>query len=335
MTLRSRHADIMAEDRARRALQQSGFDGTGILERADSTRNEVFLSERHVVRVNQTLDRRLRREAAIYQMLPQEHWAPRLLATGGDSGRDYIVLHRHPGAPLSRWWPELGERQRRHCVEGLAAAMEAIHHSPVGGDFPPPHNPPHSIEPGKDRPLDILRSRLSELSELDNVDGLMLITVADALHGADSMLTPAAVPHGLVHGDLTLENVIASNDGLEAVIDFEWARFGPVDLDLDIIFRFACYPHLHVPPHVGTRYSPTDFWPAMDWLLARLPHITSIPHLRPRLELYALSFEVARVLEMPPTDTVHNLDHDHPYRRLVSLVDGVSRLHRLLDALQI
>jgi len=335
VTLRSRHADIMAEDRARRALAQSGFDGSGILERADSTRNEVFLSERHVVRVNQTLDRRLRREAAIYQLLPSAHWAPRLLATGGDSGRDYIVLHRHPGAPLSRWWPELADTQRRRCISGLAAAMTAIHHCGVTAEFAPPQNPPHSLVPGSQRPLDLLRSRLEELSELDHVDGLMLVTVADALAAADPMVTPAAVPHGLVHGDLTFENVITSSEGLEAVIDFEWARYGPVDLDLDIIFRFACYPHLHVPPHVGGRYSPTDFWPAMDWLLSDLSHITCVPHLRPRLELYALSFEVARVLEMPPNDSIHNLDHDHPYRRLVSLVDGVSRLHRLLDALQI
>ncbi len=325
----------MAEDRARRALRQSGFDATGLLERADSTRNEVFVSAEHVVRVNRTLDRRLRREAALYRMLPMEPWAPRLLATGGESGRDYLVLHRHPGAPLSRWWPELGDRQRRDCMHGLAAAITSIHHTEMPDDFPSPQNPPHCLAPGTGQPLAPLREQLALLAELDHVDGLLLVTVADAMAEADSMLHPQFVPHGLIHGDLSLENVLASNQGIEAVIDFEWARFGPLDLDLDVIFRFACYPHLHVPPHVGRRYRPTDFWPAMEWLLEGLSHLTTIPHLRPRLELYALSFEVARVTEMPPTDDVHNLDHDHPYRRLVSLVDGVSRLHRLLDTLGI
>ena len=52
----------------------------------------------------------------------------------------------------------------------------------------------------------------------------------------------------LVHGDLTFENVLwdPPSSRITAILDFEWARRGPADLDLDVLLRCVAYPKLHV-----------------------------------------------------------------------------------------
>ena len=59
-----------------------------------------------------------------------------------------------------------------------------------------------------------------------------------------------------VHGDLTFENVLWHEGEITALLDVEWARPGPKDLDLDILLRCAAYPQLHVAPAFESRTHP-------------------------------------------------------------------------------
>ena len=61
----SRMSGSFALARARRALEEAGLPVDLPLERASSVTNEVWLSDRYVVRVNRQPNQRLRREAAL------------------------------------------------------------------------------------------------------------------------------------------------------------------------------------------------------------------------------------------------------------------------------
>ena len=82
--------------RARRALEEAGLPVDLPLERASSVTNEVWLSDRYVVRVNRQPNQRLRREAALGPLLPPEVGYPAIEAYGGAAGGR--LADRAPGA---------------------------------------------------------------------------------------------------------------------------------------------------------------------------------------------------------------------------------------------
>ncbi|MCP4222175.1 MAG: hypothetical protein GY773_02390, partial [Actinomycetia bacterium] len=94
-------ATRLSEVRARHALRASGLPYRGPLERASSTNNEIYLSDRHVIRINTRADQRLRREAQIYAYLPRQPWAPTAIAGGGETRAGYLIIGRKPGVPLA------------------------------------------------------------------------------------------------------------------------------------------------------------------------------------------------------------------------------------------
>ena len=92
-------SDSFALARARRALEEAGLPLDLPLERASSVTNEVWLSDRYVVRVNRQANQRLRREASIGPLLPAEVGYPAIEAYGGQLGADWLIVHRVPGRP--------------------------------------------------------------------------------------------------------------------------------------------------------------------------------------------------------------------------------------------
>ena len=55
----------------------------------------------------------------------------------------------------------------------------------------------------------------------------------------------------LVHGDLHFQNVLWDGEHVTALLDLEFARAAPPDLDLDVLLRFCVVPFLFVPVGPG------------------------------------------------------------------------------------
>src|SRR5690606_22131923 len=68
------------------------------------------------------------------------------------------------------------------------------------------------------------------------------------LRDAESMVrgdAPAIEPFTadtLIHGDLHFENVLWDGYVITAVLDFEFSRGAPIDLELDVLLRFCAFP---------------------------------------------------------------------------------------------
>jgi hypothetical protein len=145
----------------------------------------------------------------------------------------------------------------------------------------------------------------------------------------DAVLDPG--PHHLVHGDLTFENVLWDGSTLTGLIDFEWSRCAPADLDLDVLLRFCAYPAAHLPAHLEDQAFPADFAQVPRWMAEVYPQLFSHPRLLDRLRLYAVGFEVRELLTTPRIPSVASLRPLHPYRRLRQLLDGLSHLDRFRE----
>jgi scyllo-inosamine 4-kinase len=313
----------LAEVRARTALRGAGLDPTVPLRRASSVTNEVWLTDTHSVRVNRHPNNRLYREALVAAVLPPEVGYPTIVAHGGARGEDWLVQERRPGRPLAHVWPDLDDGQRRSAVDQLAARLAAIHGTAAPPDLPPIEHAPQLLEVGVADPTRPVIEALHRATELDHVDPVLFLEAIEMV----KRLAPSIIPFEsatLVHGDLTFENVLWDDGMITALLDVEWARPGPRDLDLDILLRCAAYPHLHVAEKYVAVTRTEDYTEVPWWLGKAYPALFDYPSQIDRVRVYSIAYDVRDLLSAPPQVAPRHLPELHAYHRLQRVVERKS-----------
>lgn len=314
----------LSELRARRALASARLDTDAPVVPIESVTNEVWACGDVVIRLNRRLHSRLQREAEVAALLPPEVGYPRVLAVGRGHGNDWVALKRIPGAPLVRAWPFLKEPERRHAVDQFAATLRALHATKVPAELASTVDPPQLLQPGSMACQPLLEG-LDRLTELPFVDRGVVEELRGYVRANRSALDPFDA-HTLIHGDLHFQNVLWDGRNVTALLDLEFARGAPPDLDLDVFLRFCAYPSLFVPVGREDEARREDYSPVASWLQAAYPELFAHPRLTDRLRIYSIAFDVRNVLAQPPTGTLSTLTMRHPYRRLMATVRNESYL---------
>jgi hypothetical protein len=321
----------LAEVRARRALADADLDPTVPIERASSVTNEVWLTEEHVIRVNRQPNSRLQREGELAPHLPPEVGYPAIVAQGGQPGKDWMIVERLPGQPLARSWPTMSEQQRHDAVRDIAIKLRAVHltQEPPGLLASPAS--PQVLGLDGERAVDTLLAALQRARSLANIDASVIqaaiLFVTERAHLIEPFDT-----HTLVHGDLTFENVLCHEGKVVALLDFEWSRRVPPDVDLDILLRFCAYPFLHVAPDYEHLASPEEYRLVPWWFRDSYPELFEFPAQLDRMRIYSLAYDVRELLAHPPGVRPNELSPYHPYIRMRNVVEGRSYLDELRRA---
>ncbi len=322
----------LARARAMRALTDAGLSAEG-LTRADSVTNEAWLTPDYAVRVNRDASLRLYREAVLSQVLPAEVGYPPLVQHGGEVGSDWLILERIPGVPLSRAWPQMTPADRRRAVSQLAARLRVVHRTECPrldalADVPQLLD---SAPTGAQAVIKLLES-LDRAARLPQVDHGIMRDAADLVVNLAPSLDPFDATT-IVHGDLSFENMLWDGADVTALLDFEFARPGPPDLDLDVLLRFVSLPHLHVAADYEDQTKPEDYADVPWWLAEDYPELFAHPRQFDRSRLYSMAWDVRELLAFPPAEALRNVHRHHPYRRLANVLRGTSYLDRLNGAI--
>ena len=116
----------------------------------------------------------------------------------------------------------------------------------------------------------------------------------------------------LLHGDFYLGNVLVHGDHVTALIDLEFARMGPRDLELISVVRA-----LDAETRLGIRRPPLLAWLAEDY-----PELFGAADLHRRLWLYALAYTIRQIIFWPPDRAeADDLEVTHPLHSLRRLID--------------
>lgn len=321
-----------AEARARRALAEAGFDYGVALQRADSVTNEVWIADDCVIRVNRRPNQRLRREAFLGPLLPPEINYPEILAYGGEVGADWLIVRRQPGEVLARRWPGMSTGERRSATRQFATLLRNIHEVRTPDGLPPIDAAPQLLADKEYGVVEPLLAALRSLSGMPYVDPRLLYAATELVHDTQYVLEPFDTSR-LVHGDLHFENVLWDGRAITAVLDFEWARGGPNDLDLDVLLRFCAYPFLHVADDYEDITRSKDYAAVPYWLAEDYPELFTQPFRLERMRLFCIAYDVRELLTFPPPRPPSQLSPHHPVNRLDRTVRGIGHLDRLADGM--
>jgi hygromycin-B 7''-O-kinase len=312
--------------RARRALRQAGLDEGLRLERVPHTLNEVWYAGPYVLRITPSpTSRRLEHEVNVAGVLPNEVLYPHVLGHGRGPLGEWLLLQRVPGQPLSRTWPGMTDNERRRAVTQLADAMRALHSVVLPQEGPDAIRPPFLARDTLECPHQLPPARTLQLVEqaaaLPHVDAAVLAHATEIIQAGALALNGDYDAPTLVHGDLHFENVLWDGAQISALLDFEWARPGPPDLDLDVLLRFCAEPAVNVASDYEQQLQRRDYREVPVWLRASYPELFAHPRLTERLALYSLAYDLRELLLRPPRRPFDQLPMHHPYNRIRRLVE--------------
>lgn len=209
---------------AARVVESHGGD-LSRMRRALGFSNATWIGDGLAVRIaNAPIAGALAAEVALVRALPPEVGHPRIIAAGTIEGHDWIVTEEVRGQNLQEAWPRLTPEQRRHAIRQLWERVRAVHEATpslrrlVGshsGFIPATVDDARAaaaVASAAMRLTEMKRSRMHELIE--------------------GYYRAAPVVEQVVnHGDLALMNALWNGE-VVALLDFEFALLGPVEIDL-------------------------------------------------------------------------------------------------------
>jgi Ser/Thr protein kinase RdoA (MazF antagonist) len=210
--------------------------------------------------------------------------------------------------------------QRRLAVRQLTHMLRALHQTSCPLSIPPVDFAPQMLTtaPGVSR-VGTLLVALDKVRSFAHVDPELIASLITYVKAVADVLEPYSVAT-FVHGDLTFENVLWDGDQIAALIDFEWARGAPSDLELDVLLRFCAYPFLHVAADYEKDTKAEDYDDVPFWIQEDYPALFEWPRALDRLRLYSIAYDVRDLLANPPTVPVRELSEYHPLRRLARTI---------------
>ncbi|MEV6845015.1 aminoglycoside phosphotransferase family protein [Actinoplanes sp. NPDC051411] len=272
---------------------------------------------------------RFAREAAVTRALPSGVPYPEVLDTGSDGDLAWQVTRVVEGVPLATLWRGLSRARQRDAVHQIGQALAALHahRFPAGvvAELAAPRpvgDTSASAFVGADiTPLPLRRTEalLAAARQEGRADHALLDDVAarlgelaDADPLADTDPLVGAVT--CVHGDAHLANALWKDGRLTALLDFEWVRLGPPDLELE--------PYLRADV---TGFDETEVREVVGWLAESYPALLATPDLVRRLWLYQLATGV-RELFLDGSGQPRDNDAQSWLRDIVKGPDHVLRI---------
>ena len=284
-----------------------------------SNNNDVWRLPSGYLRVAWRGDRgRLAREAALLGRLRAVVPVPEVLEAGGDERLSWSLTSAMPGTPLEELctWP--APAGLRGLVREAAGLLRALHSWPVPAELA---GTLRCLVTGREP----LRRAGTELVLLPPSSALGLIPAARQLPFADHGVLdaaaarlrhlgdPPATGEVLLHGDFYLGNILVRDGQVSALIDFEFARLGPPDLELISVIRA-----LDMEARLGVPRPPLLTWLAQDY-----PELFAAPDLDTRLWAYAIAYTIRHVVFWPPDrPEAEGLDPAHPLHTLRRLIEA-------------
>ena len=233
-----------------------------------------------------------RKERALFERLRGQVPVPEVVAldeSGEALPAAYLICRRAPGESLSRVWLNAGARQRAWLLGQLAELLRAVHQVdfPACGDLPGGELQPAAS--WRDYLAARLRRRLEIVRALPGAPGDLLDAVeVFQRHAAPALAAGSA---RLVHRDLHFGNILAEENRITALLDFEAAVAAPPDYELDQLARFLRWPRLFLTEMPGVAAAAfRGVWPG---LRGAYPELFQAPQLETRLAVYALEYDLA------------------------------------------
>jgi aminoglycoside phosphotransferase (APT) family kinase protein len=309
-------------------LSQADLDPTveslEMLAMPDYATNEVcFINDDLVLRftMEERGRQRLSRERELLEELKSLPVVPRVLAEGPIPGSDegvYQLQTRIPGQTIQAQWAAASEERRIELVRELVGYVRQFHQIPrstyrIGFYQSSIRDWEGTWIDGHDRYIVQLLGGIYRQSP-SPIEREVVKRAERYYEDHREALTYATGPH-LGHGDLHFLNVLATDEGVTGILDWEWAFDGGVEpeFDLDALLRWSIFP---ADFDEGENPSTAEeFRSVVPEVLRAYLEVAAIPRIYERLTIYQIEHDLYHIQSLKPAIP------NRPIARLAEWVD--------------
>src|SRR4051812_30899421 len=163
-------------------------------------------------------------EVALVRALPREVGHPKILGVGTIEGHDWIVTEEVRGQNLHEAWPTLSPEERRRAIHQLWERVRVVHRATPS--LRPLVRSHAGFIPATPDDATAAADRVSVALDLTDVQRSRFHEII-----GDYYRAAPVVEQVVNHGDLALMNALWDGE-VVALLDFEFAVLGPVEIDL-------------------------------------------------------------------------------------------------------
>lgn len=284
------------ENLVRVICQKEGINGRNIRVLSGGQVNQVFLIDgEYVLRIGSREDafQRLKHETELMHSLVGKIPVPRIYAFGQQDGLVYQIQQFIPGQKLYSIWKRLQPDVQENIVAELAAHLKILH-SMISPNFGYARQDTKRYDAWPDFLSDKFKHTLEEIKALNIriVPGFLELAVN--YFDVHKHVLQDGVP-ALVHGDLSLMNILVDNGRISAILDFEYSLQAPIDYELWVMEAFCLYPNDYAEED-KEGFCTADFASFIPLLHKHYPGLFEIQHLRERLNIYHLESALSNYL---------------------------------------
>lgn len=250
--------------------------------------NHVYrVGSEHVLRIGARDDahQRLKHETELLRSLEGRIPTPRVAAFGQYEGFTYQVQNLVPGQKLYTAWKECSLAEQDQIAAELAASLNRIHAEPAGF-----FGSAREDTPRFDRWDDCLTHKFNHTLDEIKTLGLRMapgmVEMAEEYFHAHRHVLQGGFPT-LVHGDLSLVNILVDQGHISAILDFEHAVQAPADYELWVLEAFCLYPNDWAEEN-NEVYCTADYANLIPLLRKHRLALFDTPNLRQRVNLYQI-----------------------------------------------
>ncbi len=260
---------------------------------------------------------RLVRAAELLAVLPAGVPGPEVLDHGRDQLMSWMVARRVQARSLWDAWPGETAAGRRSYVRQLAEIMRGLHswQPPVpvlaryaAAECAPAETDPVAIAASTLTPLSATQlGRLIEHARTATfTDQAVLDVIAARLAGVAARITLRRDADVVLHGDCTPANVLVQDGRVVALLDFEWSRRGPRDIEATL------------PAFSAWAGGP----PMLGWLAEFYPELFDVPDYGQRQWFYRVGLALRGLIHWPAFAPEPELPKGHGLRQLRHLAEA-------------
>jgi len=291
--------------------------------------NLIFQADdKYIIRIKEGKEgcRKLKFKAELIRMIEKEIPVANVVAFDRYEGVSYLIQKYIAGQTLFQTWPRLTPVYREKLIANLVSFLNNLH-AHEAPKFGIPYDSGLQFESWQEFCCFRFEKLISEISSLpasrtaEPVLGLVARYFKKHKHYLKS---EKAV---LLHGDLWPANILVRGHEIRAIIDFEFALWGPPDYEFFLTLQFCLFPS-----EAGgeKRYLPENFRDYWQLLRKYYPKAFSFPRIDERLNLYLILHNLGLYkvsLEGRKSNKFNSFSIDPLLKILIFLFDPGAKLY--------
>jgi aminoglycoside phosphotransferase (APT) family kinase protein len=283
--------------------------------------NQVYrINESLILRIGGRGDayQRFSRETRIIQDLQNQIPIAGITAFGVYENWVYQVQPYVVGEKLYRVWKGAAGKQKDSLIRQLTTCMRTLHarRFPAFGSAYDPGNTQTSWPAYFDN---LFHQTLKDLRTHKLSFPADLLMDVEHFYDKNKHFLQEDTPC-LVHADLNPGNILVNDGHITAILDFEYAMAAPREYECVGIEQFCLYPNDYAELEYEI-YTTADFADYFQRIVRFYPDVFASPHLRQRVDLYAIESGIHSFLEWGKEHPVMSADaRMHPVARAANFM---------------